>query len=309
MVDLRGRRVFVAGHRGMIGSAVVRRLVSEDCEILTAARDRLDLRDQRATSEWMAANRPDLVVIAAAKVGGIVANDRAPADFLYDNLMIEANLVHAAHVHGVEKLLLLGSSCIYPRLAPIPIREDALLTGALEPTNEAYAVAKISGIKLVQAYRRQYGRDFIAAMPSNCYGPGDNYDAETSHVLPALLRKVVEEKHAGTGQIEIWGSGTPRREFLHADDCADACVFLMKTYSGHDIVNVGSGSDISIADLARLICRIAGVEAELVFDPAMPDGTPRKLMDNGKIRALGWQPRIALEDGIREILRTESALQ
>ncbi|MDP3379298.1 MAG: GDP-L-fucose synthase, partial [Brevundimonas sp.] len=242
---LKGKRIWVAGHRGMVGSAVVRRLASEDCEVLTAGRDQLDLRRQTDVEAWMEQARPDAIILAAAKVGGILANDTYPADFLYENLMIEANIIHSAHRADVEKLLFLGSSCIYPKEAPQPIPESALLTGPLEPTNEWYAIAKIAGIKLAQAYRRQHGRDFISAMPTNLYGPGDNFDLNTSHVLPALIRKTHEAKMAGADQITIWGTGAPRREFLHADDCADACVFLMKTYSGIDHVHVGSGQEIT----------------------------------------------------------------
>lgn len=301
MYSLGGKRVYVAGHRGMIGSAIVRRLASENCEILTVDHAALDLRDQRAVRDWMAANRPQAVFMAAARVGGILANDSFPADFLYDNLSLEMNLIEAAHAENVEKLLFLGSSCIYPRLAPQPIPEEALLTGPLEPTNEAYAIAKIAGIKLAQAYRRQHGRDFISAMLTNSYGPGDNFDPETSHVLPALLRKAHLEKSAKTGRFEIWGTGEPRREFLHADDCADACVFLAKNYSDVGPINVGSGRDIKIADLARLICEIVGISPEFVNDPGKPDGAPQKLMDSKRIRALGWRPRIELEEGIRSL--------
>lgn len=301
MYSLDGKRVYVAGHRGMIGGAIVRRLASENCEILTADRAELDLRDQRAVRDWMAASRPQAVFVAAARVGGILANDRFPADFLFDNLSLEMNLIEAAHSGNVEKLLFLGSSCIYPRLAPQPIPEHALLTGSLEPTNEAYAIAKIAGIKLAQAYRRQHGRDFISAMPTNSYGPGDNFDPETSHVLPALLRKAHLEKSARTGRFEIWGTGAPRREFLHSDDIADACVFLAKHYSGIEPVNVGSGSDIAIADLARLICEIVGIDPQFAYDVGKPDGAPQKLMDSGRLRALGWRPRIALEEGIRAL--------
>ncbi|WP_296221413.1 GDP-L-fucose synthase [uncultured Sphingomonas sp.] len=296
--DLAGKRVFVAGHRGMVGSAIVRRLGSEGVTILTAGRSELDLKDQAAVRAWFAANRPDAVFLAAAKVGGILANDSFPADFLYDNLMIEANIIEAAHVHGVEKLLFLGSSCIYPKFAPQPITEDALLTGPLEPTNEWYAIAKIAGIKLAQAYRRQHGRDFISAMPTNLYGPGDNYDLKGSHVLPALIRKAHEAKQAGAESIEIWGTGTPRREFLHVDDLADACVFLMRTYSDDDHVNAGSGEDIAIADLAQLVCDVVGFSGAIVRDTSKPDGTPRKLMSGDKLAAMGWQPRIGLQDGI-----------
>lgn len=298
LFPLTGKRVFVAGHGGMVGSAIVRRLASEGCEILTATRDQADLKDPAAVNAWMAANRPDAIFMAAARVGGILANDTRPADFLYDNLMIAANVTEAAYRHGVAKMLFLGSSCIYPKLAPQPIPEDALLTGPLEPTNEWYAVAKIAGIKLAQAYRKQHGCDFISAMPTNLYGPGDNFDLTSSHVLPALIRKAHEAKRAGADHITIWGTGSPMREFLHADDCADACVFLMKTYSEAEHVNVGSGKDIAIIDLARLVCEVVGFEGEIRTDPSKPDGTPRKLMSGDKLRALGWAPRISLRSGI-----------
>lgn len=295
---LEGKRVFVAGHRGMVGSAIVRRLGSEGCTILTAGRDVLDLGDQAAVRDWFARERPDAVCLAAAKVGGILANDTYPADFLYDNLMIEANVIEAAYRNGVGKLLFLGSSCIYPKFAPQPIREDALLTGPLEPTNEWYAVAKIAGIKLCQAYRRQHGCDFISAMPTNLYGPGDNFDLQSSHVLPALIRKAHEAKISGAESITIWGTGTPRREFLHVDDLADACVFLLKTYSDAEHVNVGSGSDIAILELAQLVCRVVGFGGGIVTDISRPDGTPRKLMSSERISGMGWHPRIGLEEGI-----------
>lgn len=301
---LNGKRVFVAGHRGMVGSAIVRRLAAEDCEVLTAPRAELDLKRQDQVNRWMANARPDAVFVAAAKVGGIQANDSYPADFLYDNLMIEANLIEAAFRIGVEKLLFLGSSCIYPKFAPQPIPEDALLTGPLEPTNEWYAVAKIAGIKLAQAYRKQHGCDFISAMPTNLYGPGDNFDLDTSHVLPALIRKAHEAKAAGASSITIWGTGAPRREFLHADDCADACVFLMKTYSDLEHVNVGSGEDITIQELAELVCQVVGFDGEVVCDTTKPDGPPRKLMSAAKLRGLGWSPRIELMEGIREAYRS-----
>lgn len=298
MTRLAGKRVYVAGHRGMVGSAIVRRLQNEDCEVLTANRQDADLRDPSAVDRWFAVNKPDLVFLAAAKVGGILANDSLPADFLYENLMIAANVIHAAHKYKVEKLLFLGSSCIYPKFAPQPIREDSLLTGPLEPTNEWYAVAKIAGIKLCQAYRRQHGCDFISAMPTNLYGPGDNYNPETSHVLPALLRKAQQIKSGKSTTFSLWGTGTPRREFLHADDCADACVFLMQHYSGEEHVNVGSGDDIAIIDLARLVCQVVGVNPAIELDTSKPDGTPRKLMDGSKLRELGWHARIGLADGI-----------
>jgi GDP-L-fucose synthase len=296
--SLAGKRVYVAGHKGMVGSAIVRRLAGEDCEIVTYPRS-LDLREQGAVREWFAASRPDTVVVAAAKVGGILANDSYPAQFLYDNQMIEANLIEAARQAGASKLLFLGSSCIYPRLAPQPIPEDALLAGPLEPTNEWYAVAKIAGIKLCQAYRREYGCDFISAMPTNLYGPGDNFDLASSHVLPALIRKAHEAKLAGAASIEIWGSGSPRREFLHVDDLADACVFLLKNYSGESHVNVGSGSDVTIAELAKMVCEAVGFAGAVTRDTSKPDGTPRKLMDSSRLSAMGWTPRIALREGIR----------
>jgi GDP-L-fucose synthase len=297
--DLNGKRVYVAGHRGMVGAAVVRRLASEGCEVVTAGRDRVDLKRQAEVEAFFRAEKPDAVVMAAAKVGGILANDTYPADFLYDNLMIEANIVQAAHEVGVGKFLFLGSSCIYPKFAAQPIREDSLLTGALEPTNEWYAIAKIAGIKLGQAYRRQYGEDFISAMPTNLYGPGDNFDLKSSHVLPALIRKAHEAKLRGDRTITIWGTGTPRREFLHCDDCADALVFLLKTYSDFEHVNVGSGEDITIRELTRIVCDVVGFDGEIVTDPTKPDGTPRKLMSAEKLRAMGWKPKIALKDGIQ----------
>ena len=300
LYPLAGKRVFVAGHRGMAGSAIVRRLADEDCQILTATRDELNLMDQAATRAWFAAHRPDTVVVAAAKVGGILANDSQPADFLYDNLMIEANLIEAAHRHDTEKLLFLGSSCIYPKFAPQPMAEDALLTGALEPTNEWYAIAKIAGIKLAQAYRKQHGRDFISAMPTNLYGPGDNFSLTTSHVLPALIRKAHEAKLAGAPSMTIWGTGTPRREFLHVDDLADGCVFLLKHYSGHGHVNLGCGEDIAILELNQLVNEVVGYSGEIIHDLTKPDGTPRKLLDTNKLTALGWTPTISLRDGIAQ---------
>ncbi|AMY70571.1 GDP-L-fucose synthase [Frigidibacter mobilis] len=296
--DLTGKRIWVAGHRGMVGGAVVRRLASEECEVITAGRDVVDLVDQRAVHDWMAATRPDAIVLAAAKVGGIHANSTRPVDFLYDNLMIEANIIHAAHEADVERLLFLGSSCIYPKLAPQPIPEDSLLTGPLEPTNEWYAIAKIAGIKLTQAYRTQYGRDWISAMPTNLYGPGDNYDLNTSHVLPALLRKFHEAKLSGASTVTLWGSGTPLREFLHCDDLADALVFLLKDYSGYDHVNVGSGSEVTIRELAETIADVVGYKAELVFDSTKPDGTPRKLMDSSRLHGMGWNKARDLRDGL-----------
>ncbi|MXP15382.1 NAD-dependent epimerase/dehydratase family protein [Altererythrobacter confluentis] len=300
--SLRAKRVYVAGHGGMAGSALVRRLASEGCEILTAPRT-VDLREQAMVRDWFAKNRPDAVFCAAARVGGIAANDRYPAQFLYDNLMIEANIIDAARQTQCGKLLFLGSSCIYPRMAPQPICEDALLTGPLEPTNEWYAVAKIAGIKLCQAYRQEYGCDFISAMPTNMYGPGDNFDLATSHVLPALIRKAHDARVNGDQTMTVWGSGAPLREFLHVDDMADACVFLMQNYSGHSHVNVGYGSDIAIAALAQMVANVVGFTGTLQFDTSKPDGTPRKLMDSSLLRSMGWQPEIALERGIEDAYR------
>ncbi|WP_114521347.1 GDP-L-fucose synthase [Altererythrobacter sp. ZODW24] len=297
MFELAGKRVYVAGHGGMVGSAIIRRLERENCEVLTSDRS-TDLREQAAVRAWFNDNQPDAVILAAAKVGGILANDSFPAQFLYDNLMIEANVIEAARQTAVEKLLFLGSSCIYPKLAEQPIRESALLTGPLEPTNEWYAIAKIAGIKLCQSYRREYGSDFICAMPTNLYGPGDNFDLTSSHVLPALMRKAHEAKLAEAESIEIWGSGTPRREFLHVDDLADGCVFLFKNYSGEEHVNLGSGSDITIAELAEIVCEVVGFEGKVTADAGKPDGTPRKLMSGDKIAAMGWKPAITLRDGI-----------
>lgn len=295
--SLTGKRIYVAGHKGMVGSALVRRLASEGCDIVVAERS-LDLREQAAVRDWFGANSPHAVIVAAAKVGGILANDSYPAEFLYNNLMIEANLIEAARQAGVEKLLLLGSSCIYPKMAPQPMSEDALLTGPLEPTNEWYAIAKIAGIKLCQAYRRQYGCDFISAMPTNLYGPADNFDLNTSHVLPALIRKAHEAKSSRADTLTIWGTGKPRREFLHVDDLADACVFLLKVYSDEGPINVGSGEEISISDLAGLIVNVVGFSGSVVCDSSKPDGTPRKLMNSDKLRALGWRPRVSLAEGI-----------
>lgn len=298
LYTLEGKRVFVAGHRGMVGSALVRRLTGENCEILTASRADLDLMDQAAVLHWMRDRRPDTVIIAAAKVGGILANATYPVDFLQDNLVIQSNLFGAAHDIGVSKLLFLGSSCIYPKLAEQPIREESLLTGPLEPTNQWYAIAKIAGIKLCQAYREQYGADCISAMPCNLYGPGDNYDLQTSHVMAALIRRFHEAKAGHAKSMVIWGTGTVLREFLHVDDCAEGLVHLLKHYSGSNHVNLGSGSDISILALAETIARVVGYSGEIKTDPSKPDGTPRKLMDSRFARSLGWQPRIGLEDGI-----------
>lgn len=300
MFSLQGKRVWVAGHRGMVGAALVRRLASEDCEIIVAGRQDVDLKRQAEVEAWMAAHRPDAIFVAAAKVGGILANDTYPADFLYDNIVIQANLAEAAFRNGTHKVAFLGSSCIYPKLAPHPIREDALLTGPLEPTNEWYAIAKIAGIKLAQAYRRQHGCDFISAMPTNLYGPGDNFDLSSSHVMPALIRKAHEAKHNGRRTLTVWGSGTPRREFLHVDDCADALVFLMKTYSGDEHVNVGSGSDLTILELTELVARAVGFEGTIDMDRTKPDGTPRKLMSGDKLKAMGWTAKVPLADGISQ---------
>jgi GDP-L-fucose synthase len=296
--SLKGKHVWVAGHNGMVGSALVRRLASEDCHILTASRSELDLMDQAAVRTWVVREKPDVVFLAAAKVGGILANSKYPVDFLYNNLMIEANIIEASFRAGVEKLLFLGSSCIYPKLAEQPIREESLLTGPLEPTNEWYAIAKIAGIKLAQAYRRQHGADFISGMPTNLYGPNDNFDLQSSHVLPALIRKAHEAKVRGDKEIVMWGTGSPLREFLHVDDCADACVHLVKTYSDDEHVNVGSGTDLSILELTRLVCEVVGYTGAIVHDLDKPDGTPRKLMSATKIQGLGWRPSIALRDGL-----------
>lgn len=300
MFALRDKRIWVAGHRGMVGSALVRRLEREACTVLTVPHAEVDLRDQAATRAWVLANRPDAIFLAAATVGGILANDSFPAHFLYNNMMIAANVVHAAYEAGVSKLLYLGSSCIYPKFAPQPIPEAALLTGPLEPTNQWYAIAKIAGLKLTEAYRRQYGCDFIAAMPTNLYGRGDNFDLAAGHVLPALLRKAHEAKLAGAAEIVIWGTGTPRREFLHVDDCAEACIHLMQHYSDFGHVNVGSGEDVTILELTERVCAVVGFKGRIVNDLSKPDGTPRKLMAADKIRALGWAPRIGLDDGIRD---------
>lgn len=296
---LDGKRVWVAGHGGMVGQALLRRLEREPCTVLTAPRS-VDLRDQGTVHEWFAANRPDAVILAAARVGGIMANAERPAEFLYDNIAIATNVIHAAHLHDVSKLLFLGSSCIYPKHAQQPIRENALLTGPLEPTNEAYAIAKIAGLKLAAAYRTQYGRDFISVMPTNLYGPGDNWDPASSHVVPALIRKAHEAKLAADDSFTIWGSGEPRREFLHVDDLADACVMLVQRYSDDAPINVGSGDDIAIADLARIIADVVGFQGDIETDTSKPDGTPRKLMDNSRLAAMGWQPRIDLREGLQD---------
>lgn len=296
--------IFVAGHRGLVGSAVVRNLRAYGYRrIITRARSELDLRDPTAVGCFFRQEQPAVVVLAAAKVGGIEANHRYPVDFLLHNLEIQNNLISAGYEHGVRKLLFLGSSCIYPKLAEQPIREEALLTGPLEPTNEPYAIAKIAGIKLCQAYARQYGANFISAMPTNLYGPGDNFDLQTSHVLPALLRKVHEAKVAGRSEVVVWGTGTPRREFLHTDDLADALRFLLENYDSSEIINVGWSQDVTIRELAELICDVVGFQGSLVFDPSKPDGTPRKLLDTSRLQALGWRPAIGLREGIEQVYR------
>jgi GDP-L-fucose synthase len=297
--ELKGKTVFVAGHRGMVGGALLRRLAQEDVRFLTAGRSEVDLRDQAAVNRWFADKRPQAVFLAAAKVGGIVANDTLRGEFIYDNVMIATNVIHAAHVNGAEKLMFLGSSCIYPKLAPQPLREDSVLTGPLEPTNEPYAIAKIAGIKMAEAYRRQYGSDFISVMPTNLYGPGDNYHPEYSHVVAALIRRFHEAKIAGAANVVVWGTGTPRREFLYVDDMADACVHLMKTYSDEELVNIGTGEDISIAEFARVVAATVGYTGSISFDTSKPDGTPRKLLDVSRLAGLGWRARTPLQDGIK----------
>lgn len=297
----RESRIFVAGHRGLVGSAILRKLQDEGyADLLARTRAELDLMDAGAVDEFFAAERPDYVFLAAAKVGGILANDTYPADFIRDNLAIELNVIGAAHRHRVEKLLFLGSSCIYPRLAPQPMKEEYLLTGELESTNESYAIAKITGIKLCQSYNRQHGTDFISVMPTNLYGPGDNFDLQTSHVLPALIRKFHEAKVCGEFAVTVWGTGTPRREFLHVDDLADACLYLMGNYSGDEPVNVGVGKDISIGELAELIRDVVGYGGEIVYDTTKPDGSPRKLLDVSRLESLGWRASITLWDGIEK---------
>ena len=297
-------KIYVAGHRGLVGSAIVRRLQADGCDnLLLRTSQQLDLREQAAVREFFRAEQPDYVILAAAKVGGILANDSYPADFIYDNLMMEANVIHASYQNKVKKLLALGSTCIYPKMAPQPLKEEYLLSGPLEPTNEWYAVAKIAGIKLCQAYQRQHGCRFIAAMPTNLYGPGDNFDLNTSHVLPALIRKFHEAKLNGSPSVTVWGSGKPLREFLHVDDLADACLFLLENYDEPDIINIGVGEDLSIAELAGLVRGIVGFEGKIEYDASKPDGTPRKLVDTARINALGWKPRIGLREGIEATYR------
>lgn len=298
--ELSGKRVWVAGHGGMVGSALARRLGKEACTLLTVDRRSLDLRRQTDVDNWVAANKPDAVFLAAAKVGGIQANDRYPAEFLYDNLLIETNIIEAARRNGVAKLLFLGSSCVYPKLAPQPIPEEALLAGALEPTNQWYAVAKISGLMLTEAYRRQYGCDFISAMPTNLYGPEDNFDLDNSHVLPALIRKFYDATTRRLPEVVLWGTGTPRREFMHVDDCVDALVYLMKHYSAAGHINVGTGTDVTIGEVAGMIAAIAGFAGKISHDLSKPDGTPRKLLDVSRLTGLGWSSKIDLQDGVAE---------
>jgi GDP-L-fucose synthase len=297
--ELKGKSVYVAGHRGMVGDALVRRLAREDVELVTAERREVDLCNQAAVFDWFAKLRPQVVFLAAAKVGGIVANNTLRAEFIYDNIAIAANVIHAAHRNGAEKLMFLGSSCIYPKLAIQPLREDSMLTGPLEPTNEPYAIAKIAGIKMAEAYRSQYGSDFISVMPTNLYGPGDNYHPEYSHVVAALIRRFHEAKVAGAKTVVVWGTGTPRREFLYVDDMADACVHLMKSYSGAELINIGTGEDITIAEFARVVAGAVGYRGEITFDTSRPDGTPRKLLDVGRLAGLGWRATTSLKDGIR----------
>jgi GDP-L-fucose synthase len=296
--ELRGKTVYVAGHRGMVGSALVRRLAREDVRLLTVGRDEVDLCNQAAVFEWFARERPQVVFLAAAKVGGIVANNMLRAEFIYDNIVIAANVIHAAHLNAAEKLMFLGSSCIYPKFAPQPLREDAVLTGSLEPTNEPYAIAKIAGIKMAEAYRSQYGSDFISVMPTNLYGPGDNFHPEYGHVVAALIRRFHEAKESGAKKVVVWGTGTPRREFLYVDDMADACVYLMKTYSGGVVVNIGTGDDITIAEFARVVADTIGYRGEITFDTSRPDGTPRKLLDVSRLAELGWRAHTSLRQGI-----------
>lgn len=297
--ELKGKSVYVAGHRGMVGAALARRLAREDVKLVTVERRELDLCNQAAVFDWFAKARPQVIFLAAAKVGGIVANNTLRAEFIYDNIAIAANVIHAAHVSRAEKLMFLGSSCIYPKLAPQPLREETVLTGPLEPTNEPYAIAKIAGIKMAEAYRSQYGSDFISVMPTNLYGPGDNYHPELSHVVAALIRRFHEAKVAGAKSVVVWGTGTPRREFLYVDDMADACVHLMKSYSGADLINIGTGEDIAIAEFARVVAGIVGYRGEISFDTSRPDGTPRKLLDIGRLEQLGWHATTSLHDGLK----------
>lgn len=301
--ELKGKSVYVAGHRGMVGSAIARRLAREDVQLVTVDRREVDLCNQTAVFEWFAKTRPQVIFLAAAKVGGIVAKDTLRAEFIYDNITIAANVIQAAHQNGAEKLMFLGSSCIYPKLAPQPLREVSVLSGPLEPTNEPYAIAKIAGIKMAEAYRSQYGSDFISVMPTNLYGPGDNYHPELSHVVAALIRRFHEAKVAGAKSVAVWGTGTPRREFLYVDDMADACVHLMKSYSGPELINIGTGEDITIAEFARVVAEVVGYSGEIAFDTSRPDGTPRKLLDVSRLASLGWRARTWLVDGMRQTYR------
>jgi GDP-L-fucose synthase len=297
--ELKGKSVYVAGHRGMVGSAIARRLAREDVKLVTVDRGEVDLCNQAAVFDWFAKARPQVIFLAAAKVGGIVANNTLRAEFIYDNIAIAANVIQAAHQNHAEKLMFLGSSCIYPKLASQPLREDSVLTGALEPTNEPYAIAKIAGIKLAEAYRSQYGSDFISVMPTNLYGPGDNYHPELSHVVAALIRRFHEAKLSGAKNVVVWGTGTPRREFLYVDDMADACVHLMKTYSSAELINIGTGEDITIAEFARVVAEVVGYTGEISFDASRPDGTPRKLLDVSRLAKLGWRATTSLHDGLK----------
>ena len=297
--ELKGKSVYVAGHRGMVGAAIARRLAREDVKLVTVDRREVDLCNQAAVFDWFAKVQPQVVFLAAAKVGGIVANNTLRAEFIYDNIAIAANVIQAAHQNHAEKLMFLGSSCIYPKLAPQPLREDSMLTGPLEITNEPYAIAKIAGIKMAEAYRSQYGSDFISVMPTNLYGPGDNYHPELSHVVAALIRRFHEAKVAGAGSVVVWGTGTPRREFLYVDDMADACVHLMKTYSQAELINIGTGEDITIAEFARVVAEIVGYSGEISFDTSRPDGTPRKLLDVSRLDKLGWRATTSLHEGLK----------
>jgi GDP-L-fucose synthase len=303
-------KIYVAGHRGLVGSALVRRLTRAGCRnLLFRTSSELDLRDQAATRAFFASERPEYVLLAAAKVGGIHANSTYPAEFIYDNLIVETNVVHEAYRAGVKKLLFLGSSCIYPRLAPQPMKEEALLTGELEPTNEPYAIAKIAGVKLCQAYNRQYGTNFISVMPTNLYGPGDNFDLENSHVLPAMIRKFHDAKMSRASAVQLWGTGTPRREFLYVDDMADACVFLMERHNGSQIVNIGTGTDVTLKELAKTIRRIVGYEGEIAWDPARPDGMPRKWLDVSLLHGMGWKHSVELDEGVKRTYEAFRAAQ
>jgi GDP-L-fucose synthase len=298
--DLAGKRVFVAGHTGMAGSAIVRRLRQEPCNVLVAERSELDLTRQDQAEHYLSATRPDVVIMAAGRVGGILANDQYPANFLADNLAMELNCVHVSHLVGVQKLVFLGSTCIYPRLAKQPMSEDQLLTGELEPTNEWYAIAKIAGVKLCEAYRRQYGNDFVSVMPTNLYGPGDNYHPQHSHVVAALIRRFHEAKMTNASTVVVWGTGTPQREFLYVDDFADACVFVLKNYSGSQFINIGFGEDLTIAEFARTVAEVVGFRGKIVFDPSKPDGTPRKLVDVSRLSAMGWKAKVSLREGLEK---------